>query len=76
MFLFFFVNRIQILLGSKKLREGEPLIQPQGMNHNWFNPSPGITDSVDRNLSKLREIVKDRGAWCAAVHGVTKLDTA
>ena len=32
----------------------------------------GITDSIDRNLSKLREMVKDREAWCAAVHGVTK----
>ena len=32
----------------------------------------GITDSTDMNLSKLQEIVKDRGAWCAAVHGVTK----
>ena len=32
----------------------------------------GINDSVDMNLSKLREIVKDREAWHAAVHGVTK----
>ena len=32
----------------------------------------GITDSMDLSLSTLREIVKDRKAWCAAVHGVTK----
>ena len=35
----------------------------------------GITDSVDVNLSKLRETVKDREAWRAAVHGVTKSQT-
>ena len=34
-----------------------------------------ITDPMDMNLSKLQEIVKDRGAWCAAVHGVTKSQT-
>ena len=32
----------------------------------------GITDSMDMNLSKLREIVKDRETWSAAVHSVTK----
>ena len=35
----------------------------------------GIIDSIDMSLSKLREIVKDREGWPAAVHGVTELDT-
>ena len=35
----------------------------------------GITDSMDINLSKCQEIVEKRGAWCAAVHGVTKNQT-
>ena len=35
----------------------------------------GITDSVDTSLSRLQEIVKDRKAWCAAVHGVTNSRT-
>ena len=33
------------------------------------------TDSMDTNLGELREIVRDREAWCAAVHGVTKSQT-
>ena len=38
----------------------------------WFD---SITNPTDMNVSKLGKIVKDRRAWCAAVHGVTKSQT-
>ena len=41
----------------------------------WLDGITGITDSMDVSLSKLREIVKDSGAWSVAVHGVTKSRT-
>ena len=54
------------------LRKTEGKRRAERQRMRWLD---GIIDAMDLNVSKLREIVKDREAWHAAVHGVTKSRT-
>ena len=55
------VNQLFTMIEGRRRRGGQRM--------RWFN---GITDSMDMNLGKLWKMVKDREAWHAAVHGITK----
>ena len=56
------LEKTLMLLGKSEGRRGQQRIRSLD----------STTESMDMNLSKIQEIVKDRGAWCAAVHGFTK----
>ena len=63
------MQRANSLEKTLMLRKPESKRRREQQRIRWFG---SITNSVDMNLSKLPEVVEDRGAWCTAVHGVAK----
>ena len=63
------MQRADSLENTLMLKKIEGRRKRERQRMRWLD---GITDSKDMNLSKLREMVKDRGAWRAAFHGVIK----